>query len=77
MIVDRDRQSPDARVERRSFGHRPRPQHVTGLQAEVGVQRRRVMQLHDEARPGDHGPSMCRTSNGIGTSGHGSGSALA
>jgi hypothetical protein len=54
MIVDRDRESPDTRVERRPFGHRPRPQHVTGLQAEVEVQRRRVMQLHNEARPADH-----------------------
>ena len=43
MVLDRHGQPPDRRVQRRALGHRPRPQHVAGLDPQVEMQRRRVV----------------------------------
>ena len=49
MVLDRHGQPPDARIEGRPLGHRPRAQYLACLQTEVEVQRRRIVQLDDEA----------------------------
>jgi len=56
MILDRDGQPPDPRIERRSLGLRPRAQHVARLQPKIEVQRGGVVQLHNEARRFSHAP---------------------
>src|SRR6266567_1299421 len=58
MVFHRHGQPPHTRIERRSLGHRPRAQYPACLQAEVEVQRRRVMQLDDEAGRRGHRLSM-------------------
>jgi RTX calcium-binding nonapeptide repeat (4 copies) len=49
VVLDGHRQPPNRGIERRTLRDRPRAQHVAELQAQVEVQRRRVVQLHDEA----------------------------
>src|SRR5271154_3460514 len=50
VILDRDRQPPDCRVDRWALWNGPRAQYVTDLQAEVEMQCGRVVELDDEAR---------------------------
>jgi len=58
MVLYRDGEPPDRGVERWPLGYRPGTQHVARLQTEVEMQRRRVVQLHDKSRQGNHGPSI-------------------
>ena len=58
MVFDRHGQPPDTRVEGRPLGHRPGAQYLACLQTEVEVQRRRIVQLDDEAGQRGHRPSM-------------------
>ena len=50
VILDRDGQAAYRRIERRSLRDGPGAQHLAGLDAQVEVERGRVMQLHDESR---------------------------
>jgi hypothetical protein len=50
VILDRDGQAPHSGIEGRSLRDGPGAQHLAGLEAQVEVERRRVMQLHDESR---------------------------
>jgi hypothetical protein len=49
VVVDRHREPADSRIERRALGHGPRAQHACIFDAEVEVERRRVVKLNDEA----------------------------
>ena len=55
MVLDRHGQSPRRGVERRALRHRPRAQHVADLEAQVEVQRGRIVKLNDKARHARHG----------------------
>src|SRR5580700_3763441 len=55
MVLDRHGQSARRGVERRALWHRPRAQHVADLEAEVEVQRGRIVKLYDKARHAAHG----------------------
>src|SRR3954453_3862194 len=48
MVIHRDRESPLRGIERRSLRHRPGAQRAADLEAQVEVQRRRIVQLDDE-----------------------------
>src|SRR5580700_1565325 len=50
VVLDRHGQPPDTGIERRPFGNRPRPQDIADPDPEIEMQRRRVVQLHHEAR---------------------------
>jgi hypothetical protein len=50
VILNGDGQAPDRGIERGSLRHGPRAQHAAGLDAQIEVQPRRVVQLHDEPR---------------------------
>src|SRR6185295_8725506 len=50
MVLDLDGQPLVARIERGPARHRPRAQDAVELDAEIVVQSRRRMFLHDEAR---------------------------
>ena|SRR5580704_15072944 len=56
VVLNRDGEPPDPRVEGGPLGYRPRTEDVARLQAEVEMQRRRVVQLHDKTRRHDHAP---------------------
>src|SRR5690242_18012704 len=58
VVFHRHGQPADSRIERWPSRDRPRAQYVACLQAEVEVQRRRVMQLDDEAGRRGHRLSM-------------------
>src|ERR1700722_16483025 len=48
MILDGDGQAPHSGIERRPLRDGPGAQHLAGLDTQVEVERRRVVQLHDE-----------------------------
>ena len=48
VVLDRDGESPQRRVQRRSLRHRPGAEHAAELEPEIEVQRRGVVQLDDE-----------------------------
>jgi RNA polymerase sigma-70 factor (sigma-E family) len=57
VVLDRHGQPPDAGVERRPLGDRPRAEHLAELDPQVEVQGRRVVHLHHE--PGRrHGTTL-------------------
>src|SRR6185312_11008421 len=62
VVLDLDREALHARVGRRPLRDRPRAQRAVDLEAEVVVQRRRVVLLDDEARrcapAGGHGEGL-------------------
>lgn len=53
MIPGRHGKAPDTGIKRRPAGHRPGPQDLAGLDPQVEMQSRRVVQLHDEPRDHD------------------------
>lgn len=50
VILDRDGQAPDSRVQRGPFGHCPRTQDLAHLDPHIEMQCRGVMQLYHEPR---------------------------
>src|ERR1700722_19672529 len=56
MVLNRYGEPPDRGVERWPLGYRPGTQDVARLQAEIEMQRRRVVQLDDKSRQDDHAP---------------------
>ena len=57
VVLDRHGQPPDTRIERGSFGNRPGSQDLAEPDPQIEMQRRRVMDLHHEARHG-HGATL-------------------
>jgi hypothetical protein len=51
VILDRDRQAANGRIKRGPFRDGPGAQHLADLDAQVKVERGRIMQLDD--KPGD------------------------
>ena len=50
VVLDRHGQPPDTGIQRRPLGNRPRPQYLADPDPEIEMQRRRVVELHHEAR---------------------------
>ena len=59
VVLDRYGKPPDPGIERRPLGNRPRPQDLAGPDPEIEMERRRVVELHHEARH-RHGATLQR-----------------